>query len=172
MVSGVEMKREPGRSLPPPPPGEGGDSLHRRAWNAAAAVVDPEIPVLTVADLGVLREVRMENGRAEAIITPTYSGCPAMNVIALEIALDLEKAGFENPKITTVLSPAWSTDWMSVEGRAKLAAYGIAPPAGGGGRRALFGEEAVACPRCGSTACKALYRCGACAEPFDYFKCI
>jgi ring-1,2-phenylacetyl-CoA epoxidase subunit PaaD len=139
--------------------------------------------VLTVADLGVLREVKVEDGRAEAIITPTYSGCPAMNVIALEIELALEKAGFEHPKITTVLSPAWTTDWMSEEGRTKLAAYGIAPPAMGAGRRALFGEEAVACPRCGSaatarisefgsTACKALYRCRACAEPFDYFKCI
>ena len=155
----------------------------RRAWNAAASVVDPEIPVLTVADLGVLRDVRIENGRAEAIITPTYSGCPAMNMIALEIEVALEKAGFANPKITTVLSPAWSTDWMSAEGRAKLSAYGIAPPAVGAGRRALFGEEAVACPRCGSadtarisefgsTACKALYRCKTCAEPFDYFKCI
>lgn len=167
----------------PPPQGEGGDSLRQRAWNAAASVVDPEIPVLTVADLGVLREVKIENGRAEAIITPTYSGCPAMNVIALEIEIALEKAGFEHPKITIVLSPAWTTDWMSAEGRAKLAAYGIAPPGAGAGRRALFGEEAVACPRCGSadtarisefgsTACKALYRCRACAEPFDYFKCI
>jgi ring-1,2-phenylacetyl-CoA epoxidase subunit PaaD len=167
----------------PPPPGEGGDSLRVRAWNAAASVVDPEIPVLTVADLGVLRDIRIENGQVEAIITPTYSGCPAMNIIAIDIGLALEKAGFGKPKITTVLSPAWTTDWMSTEGRAKLAAYGIAPPAKGAGRRALFGEEAVACPRCGSpdtarisefgsTACKALYRCRACAEPFDYFKCI
>jgi ring-1,2-phenylacetyl-CoA epoxidase subunit PaaD len=159
------------------------ETLRQRAWDAAASVVDPEIPVLTVADLGVLREVRLENGRVEVVITPTYSGCPAMNVIEMDIKLALEKAGFADPKVTKVLSPAWTTDWMSEEGRAKLAAYGIAPPTGAAGRRALFGEEAVTCPHCGSaettrisefgsTACKALYRCRACAEPFDYFKCI
>jgi len=158
-------------------------ALKQRAWDAAASVADPEIPVLTVADLGVLREVRVENGPVEVVITPTYSGCPAMNVIEMDIKLALEKAGFADPKVTKVLSPAWTTDWMSEEGRAKLAAYGIAPPAGAAGRRALFGEEAVTCPRCGSadtarisefgsTACKALYRCRSCAEPFDYFKCI
>ena len=148
-----------------------------------ASVVDPEIPVLTIADLGVLRDVKVDDGTVEVIITPTYSGCPAMNVIALELEVALEQAGFAQPKITTVLSPAWTTDWMSEEGKAKLRAYGIAPPPGQAGRRALFGEERVACPRCGSknterisefgsTACKALWRCRACAEPFDYFKCI
>lgn len=155
----------------------------RRAWEAAAAVTDPEIPVLTIEDLGVLRAVRVEGGRAEAVITPTYSGCPAMNMIALEVELALRRAGFEDVAVTTVLQPAWTTDWMTEAGRRKLAAYGIAPPVGrAGGRRALFGETEVACPRCGSadteriaefgsTACKALYRCRACKEPFEYFKC-
>jgi ring-1,2-phenylacetyl-CoA epoxidase subunit PaaD len=159
------------------------DALRQRAWAAAAAVCDPEIPVLTIADLGVLRDVRIAHGVAEAIITPTYSGCPAMQMIALDIEVALERAGFAAPLVTTVLSPAWSTDWMTESGRTKLRDYGIAPPVGKAGRRALFGEERVACPHCGSaattrisefgsTACKALYRCGACAEPFDYFKCI
>jgi ring-1,2-phenylacetyl-CoA epoxidase subunit PaaD len=158
-------------------------ALRQHAWAAAAAVVDPEIPVLSIADLGVLRDVIIENGKVEAIITPTYSGCPAMAMIALEIGLALERAGFVSPKVTTVLSPAWTTDLMTAAGRAKLEEFGIAPPAGKAGRRALFGEEQVACPQCGSsaterisefgsTACKALYRCRACAEPFDYFKCI
>jgi ring-1,2-phenylacetyl-CoA epoxidase subunit PaaD len=157
--------------------------LLQRALDAAASVVDPEIPVLSIADLGVLREVRLVDGTAEAVITPTYSGCPAMNLIALEIEMALENAGFANPKVTTVLSPAWSTDWMTEDGKAKLKAFGIAPPRGKASRRALFGEETVVCPRCGSsdtqrisefgsTACKALWRCRACAEPFDYFKCI
>lgn len=157
--------------------------LRERAWAAAASVCDPEIPVLGIADLGVLRDIKIENGAVEAFITPTYSGCPAMNMIALEIEVALENAGFAKPKVTTVLSPAWTTDWMTDEGKAKLKAYGIAPPAAKSGRRALFGEQSVTCPHCGSsdtalisefgsTACKALWRCKACAEPFDYFKCI
>ncbi len=103
-------------------------ALRRRAWEAAASVVDPEIPVLTIADLGVLREVEVTDGRVEVAITPTYSGCPAMNMIALEIELALEREGFRNPKVRTVLSPAWTTDWMSEDGRRKLKEYGIAPP--------------------------------------------
>jgi ring-1,2-phenylacetyl-CoA epoxidase subunit PaaD len=162
---------------------EGKEALRERAWAAAASVCDPEIPVLSIADLGVLRDVRIDDGAVEAIITPTYSGCPAMNMIAMELELALEKAGFARRKITTVLSPAWTTDWMTEAGKAKLRAYGIAPPAAKAGRRALFGADKVACPHCGSadterisefssTACKALWRCRACAEPFDYFKCI
>lgn len=154
----------------------------RRAWNVAASVVDPEIPVLTIADLGVLREVTVGENGIEVEITPTYSGCPAMNMIALEIELALEKEGFARPKVRTVLSPAWTTDWMSAEGRRKLKEYGIAPPLASTSRRALFGEQCVACPQCGSentelisefgsTSCKALWRCKACREPFDYFKC-
>jgi ring-1,2-phenylacetyl-CoA epoxidase subunit PaaD len=157
--------------------------LLSRAWNAAGEVVDPEIPVLTIIDLGVLRDVRVENGMVEVFITPTYSGCPAMDMIAVEIELALEQAGFRAPKVTRVLSPAWSTDWITQEGKTKLARFGIAPPNAKAGRRALFGEERVTCPRCGSeetsrisefgsTPCKALYRCTACAEPFDFFKCI
>ena len=156
--------------------------LRRRAWEAAAGVVDPEIPVLTIADLGVLREVRVSDGHVEVAITPTYSGCPAMNMIALEIEIALEREGLGKPKIRTVLSPAWTTDWMSEDGRRKLAEYGIAPPQPATSRRALFGVEQVKCPQCGSddtevlsefgsTACKALWRCKSCREPFDYFKC-
>src|SRR5947208_16221584 len=124
--------------------------LRRRAWEAAAQVVDPEIPVLTIADLGVLREVEVHGGRVEVAITPTYSGCPAMNMIALEIELALERAGFARPKIRTVLSPAWTTDWMNEDGRRKLREYGIAPPLASSSRRALFGVQRVTCPQCGS----------------------
>jgi ring-1,2-phenylacetyl-CoA epoxidase subunit PaaD len=156
--------------------------LTRRAWEAAAQVVDPEIPVLTIADLGVLREVTLNEGHVEVTITPTYSGCPAMNMIALEIELALEREGFRGAKIRTVLSPAWTTDWMSEDGRRKLREYGIAPPQAASSRRALFGVERINCPQCGSddtevlaefgsTSCKALWRCKACREPFDYFKC-
>jgi ring-1,2-phenylacetyl-CoA epoxidase subunit PaaD len=156
--------------------------LHQRAWDAAASVVDPEIPVLTIADLGVLRDVAIAGDRVEVAITPTYSSCPAMNMIALEIELALERAGFRQPKVRTVLSPAWTTDWMSEAGRQKLRDYGIAPPQAASSRRALFGDQAVTCPQCGSdntellsefgsTSCKALWRCKACREPFDYFKC-
>src|SRR6266403_1935575 len=124
--------------------------LRQRAWNAAAAVVDPEIPVLTIADLGVLRDVAINDGRVEVAITPTYSACPAMNMIGLEIELALERAGIHRPKIRTVLSPAWTTDWLSDDGRRKLREYGIAPPIAASSRRALFGEQQVACPQCGS----------------------
>jgi ring-1,2-phenylacetyl-CoA epoxidase subunit PaaD len=161
---------------------ESASDLRQRAWEAASRVVDPEIPVLTIADLGVLREITLIDGGIEVAITPTYSGCPAMNMIALEIELALEREGFCKPKIRTVLSPAWTTDWMSEDGRRKLKEYGIAPPLRGSSRRALFGMQAVACPQCGSentellsefgsTSCKALWRCKSCREPFDYFKC-
>src|SRR3954451_23163940 len=144
--------------------------LRQRAWEAVADVVDPELPVLTIADLGVLRDVAINDGCVEVSITPTYSGCPAMNMIALEIELALERAGIRNPTIRTVLSPAWTTDWMSEEGRRKLKEYGVAPPLRAGSLRALFGELEVTCPQCagkdtellsefGSTSCKALWRC-------------
>ena len=156
-------------------------ALTERAWTAAAQVVDPEVPVLTIADLGVLRGVDEREDGVEVRITPTYSGCAAMNVIALEVELALARAGIPG-RVRTVLSPAWTTDWMTEEGREKLRAYGIAPPGPASGRRALFGADEVACPRCssadterlaefGSTSCKALWRCRACREPFDYFKC-
>ena len=160
----------------------GSDALRERAWAAVAQIVDPEIPVLSIADLGVLREVRVAGDIVEVVITPTYSGCPAMRMIELEVETALRAAGIENLRISTVLAPAWTTDWLSDEGRRKLLAYGIAPPAGKASRRALFGADDVACPRCGSadterlaefgsTSCKALHRCRTCAEPFDYFKC-
>lgn len=170
----------------PPPVGTGEARLLReRALRVVEAVCDPEIPVLTIADLGVLREVTVRgDGTIEVAITPTYSGCPAMHMIEAEIALALERAGIAAARVRTVLSPAWTTDWLSEEGRRKLREYGIAPPRPGsaGSRRALFGTETVACPRCGSpdtrrlsefgsTACKALWRCEACREPFDYFRC-
>ena len=157
-------------------------SLYDRAYAAAAAVVDPEIPVLTIADLGVLRDVTVAGDAVEVVITPTYSGCPAMDMIAVEIDLALSRAGIPNARVRTVLSPAWTTDWMTEDGRRKLTEYGIAPPVAGGSRRALFGVQVVACPRCGSsdtrllaefgsTSCKALWQCQACREPFDYFRC-
>ncbi len=156
--------------------------IRQRAWVAASAVVDPEIPVLTIADLGVLRDVSVgDDGRVEVAITPTYSGCPAMHVIGFEVERALAEAGIEG-RVRLVLAPAWTTDWMSEAGRTKLVEYGIAPPAQGGGRGALFGNDQVGCPRCGSgeteqiaefgsTSCKALWRCLDCREPFDYFKC-
>ena len=157
-------------------------SPRQRAWDVVSRVVDPEIPVLTIADLGVLREVTVTDEGIEVAITPTYSGCPAMNMIALEIELALERAGIARPTVRTVLSPAWTTDWMSEDGRSKLREYGIAPPMAASSRRALFGVQEVACPQCGSdntellsefgsTSCKALWRCKSCREPFDYFKC-
>jgi len=156
-------------------------SLRDRAWAAAAEVTDPEVPVLTIADLGVLRDVIEAPDGVEVLITPTYSGCAAMGVIAIEVELALARAGIPG-RVRTVLSPAWTTDWMSEAGRDKLRDYGIAPPNKSSGRRALFGTDEVACPRCGSgdtvvmaefgsTSCKALWRCRACHEPFDYFKC-
>ncbi len=158
------------------------EALRQRALESASAVVDPEIPALTVADLGVLRGVTVRDGQVEVTITPTYSGCPAMNVITLDIQAALAYAGIENARIRTVLSPAWTTDWLSEAGRAKLAAAGIAPPPPGASRRALFAAAACVCPRCGSadteqisefgsTACKSLHRCLSCREPFEAFKC-
>jgi ring-1,2-phenylacetyl-CoA epoxidase subunit PaaD len=152
------------------------------AWQIAAAVVDPELPVLSIADLGVLRDVQIIDGAIEVSITPTYSGCPAMTMIGLEIELALDKAGLGPAHIRIVLAPAWTTDWMTEQGRRKLRDYGIAPPAPGAGRRALFGQDQVQCPQCdsgqteeiaafGSTSCKSLWRCRTCREPFDYFKC-
>jgi ring-1,2-phenylacetyl-CoA epoxidase subunit PaaD len=152
------------------------------AWAVAAAVPDPEVPVLTIEDLGVLREVAVDGGRVMVTITPTYSGCPAMETIRDDILLALTDAGFDDVEVRLVLAPAWTTDWMSEVGKEKLRAFGIAPP---GGRAAHSGpirlRLAVRCPRCGSpdtrevtrfgsTSCKALYECRVCLEPFDHFK--
>lgn len=156
--------------------------LRTRVLHVLDDVTDPEIPVLTIADLGILRDVRVHNGVVDVTITPTYSGCPAMNMITLDIETALARAGIENFHVNTTLSPAWTTAWLSEAGRQKLLAYGIAPPQEGSGRGSLFGTVEVACPQCGSidtsrlaefgsTSCKALWRCNTCREPFDYFRC-
>jgi ring-1,2-phenylacetyl-CoA epoxidase subunit PaaD len=156
-------------------------SLRQRAWDAVCEVTDPEIPVLTIADLGVLRDILVDADSVQVVITPTYSGCPAMHVIALEIELALARAAIPG-RVTTVLSPAWTTAWMTQEGRRKLREYGIAPPADSPTRGTLFGVDSVTCPHCGaadtellaafgSTACKSLRRCLTCREAFDHFKC-
>lgn len=142
---------------------------------AVAGVVDPELRVVTIEELGILRDVRVDGDRATVTITPTYSGCPAMDVIRAEVAEAARRAGYPDVVVETQLRPAWSTDHITESGRAKLAAAGIAPP----GRLLL--TISVRCPRCGSpdteqlnrfgsTACKALWRCRACAEPFEAVK--
>lgn len=161
----------------------GMDSDLEHAHAAAAAVVDPEIPVLTLEDLGVLRGVERRGQAIVVKLTPTYTGCPATLAIQLAVEAALAAAGLVGARVETVLAPPWSTDDITEEGRRKLKEFGIAPPARGAAARSLFAEETVACPKCGSTAtvrisefgstaCKALWRCEACAEPFDYFKCL
>jgi ring-1,2-phenylacetyl-CoA epoxidase subunit PaaD len=156
-------------------------------WQILEEVKDPEVPVLSVIDLGIVRDVKIIPGTPDSIsiiITPTYSGCPAMDVISMDIRLKLIEKGYRNVVITQQLSPAWTTDWMSEAGKEKLKAYGIAPP---NPKQQfcspeMFQQEIVSCPRCnshhtelisqfGSTACKAMYRCLDCKEAFDYFKC-
>jgi len=153
-------------------------------WNRLQEVKDPEVPVLSILDLGIVRSVNVAEDKITITITPTYSGCPAMDVISMDIRLKLIEKGHRNVTIKQQLSPAWTTDWMTTEGKQKLKEYGIAPPnpkqqfcTDG-----LFVEEAVECPRChshhtelisqfASTACKSMYRCLDCKEAFDYFKC-
>jgi ring-1,2-phenylacetyl-CoA epoxidase subunit PaaD len=158
-------------------------------WSLLEEVSDPEVPVLSVIDLGIVRDIKInkagDENEIEVVITPTYSGCPAMDVIRMNIRMVLLEHGYKNVQITTVLSPAWTTDWMSNAGKEKLKAYGIAPPNPKQQvcNTQLFAEdEAVQCPHCnsyntrrisefGSTACKSLFQCNDCQEPFDYFKC-
>ncbi|WP_457973900.1 1,2-phenylacetyl-CoA epoxidase subunit PaaD [Arthrobacter sp. D1-17] len=162
----------------------------QKAWDIAATVCDPEIPVLTIEDLGILREVRLfdDGGPVPAVqvtITPTYSGCPAMDAIRDDLKAAFHKEGYPSVHVELVLSPAWTTDWMTESGKAKLREYGIAPPSGraaaGGHSGPVRLSLAVKCPQCsslntkeltrfGSTSCKALYVCQDCKEPFDYFK--
>jgi len=152
--------------------------------SALDEVYDPEIPVLTIAELGILREIKINDKdgmeETEIVITPTYTGCPAMDMIAINIRLVLTGYGFKNIKITTVLSPAWTTDWITDNGKEKLKRYGIAPPLSSLDKDGQ--TTVIQCPQCrsdnvhlisqfGSTACKALYKCDDCKEPFDYFKC-
>lgn len=148
----------------------------------AARVTDPEIPVLTIEDLGILRGVFLDDdGGVRVVITPTYSGCPAMDAIREDLQTAFRAEGYQDVAVDLVLSPAWSTDWMTESGKAKLEEYGIAPPTGTGHRGPVTLGMAVKCPRChslktkelsrfGSTSCKALYQCRECLEPFDYFK--
>jgi ring-1,2-phenylacetyl-CoA epoxidase subunit PaaD len=159
----------------------------KRIYEWLSAVTDPEVPVLTIGDLGIVRDV-VVTGDPEApevtvVITPTYSGCPAMDAIAINIRMALVSRGIKKVNIEHRISPAWTTDWMTEEGKQKLQEYGIAPPI----RKAvntldLFEEEVVPCPRCssentqltsqfGPTSCKALYKCNSCKEPFEHFKC-
>lgn len=149
------------------------------------SVTDPEIPVVTIHDLGILRDIKIENsGKVKVFITPTYNGCPAMDMITVNIKSALQEEGFQDVEVISVLEPAWTTDWISNEGRQKLLDYGISPPSQTTKQKSfLAGEKPkVICPQCqsyhtelvslfGSTPCKALYKCLDCLEPFDYFKC-
>ncbi|MEO8415109.1 MAG: 1,2-phenylacetyl-CoA epoxidase subunit PaaD [Ginsengibacter sp.] len=160
-------------------------TLHSREqeiWKLLEDVCDPEIPVLSVVDLGIIRDIQLNIDEVEIFITPTYSGCPAMDVISMNIRMDLWQNGFKKIKITQQLSPAWTTDWMTESGKEKLRAYGIAPPAAKTFDKNYFENLSIECPLChstntklisqfGSTSCKALYQCNDCREPFDYFKC-
>ncbi|MGO1545649.1 MAG: 1,2-phenylacetyl-CoA epoxidase subunit PaaD [Gulosibacter sp.] len=157
-----------------------------RVWDVVGKVTDPEIPVLTIIDIGILREVMVaSDGTAQVIITPTYSGCPAMDTIKADVEQALREAGYDRYEVTMSLAPAWTTDWMTPEGKQKLEQYGIAPPTGNSAVGMQRGPKrlslAVRCPNCGSiktnelsrfgsTACKALFQCASCKEPFDYFK--
>ena len=156
----------------------------QQVYEWLSAVTDPEVPVLTIMDLGIVRDVVVsEDNEATIIITPTYSGCPAMDAISMNIRLALMSRGIKKVKIENQLSPAWTTDWMSEDGKKKLLEYGIAPPVRKSANALdLFEKDNVACPRCaseatelvsqfGPTSCKALYKCLSCKEPFEHFKC-
>ena len=156
----------------------------KEIWNYMEEVFDPEVPVLTIVDLGVVRSISKQNDGWQIIITPTYSGCPAMKRMEDDILEKLNEKGIENASVKLVLAPAWSTDWLTENGRNKLREYGIAPPEDEPDKSVLFAEPVVVpCPKCGSrdtklisqfgsTACKAHYQCNSCLEPFDYFKCL
>ncbi len=154
-------------------------------FSLLSEIPDPEIPVISIVELGVIRDVIISRKDIEVIITPTYSGCPAMKQMEDDVRKKMQEQGFENIKITTVYNPAWTTDWLSEEAKLKLQKYGIAPPEESTTDKSfLTGKlKHVTCPRCkskntvmisqfGSTACKALYKCNECLEVFDYFKCI
>ncbi len=158
--------------------------INQQLFEILESVSDPEIPVLSIMEMGVVRSAKIVNGIVEIEITPTYSGCPAMDVIADDIKSAFKEKGFE-AKVDLVLSPAWTTDWITPKGRAALEKYGIASPLSAeADKEALLGnKKVVKCPQCGSfntklvsqfgsTACKALFQCDDCLEPFDYFKCL
>jgi len=156
----------------------------QRVWTLLRGVADPEIPVLSIVDLGIVRYVRSAgDGRVHVGITPTYSGCPATEVIRASVRAALDAAGFRDAVLEEVLSPPWTSDWLSAEGRRKLKEFGIAPPETALSTPRQLVAPPVTCPRCGSrtterlsefgsTPCKAHYRCRECREPFDYFKCL
>lgn len=162
------------------------EKKHKEIWEILETIPDPEIPVISVVELGVIRKVDATPEQTLITITPTYSGCPAMKVFEDDIVNTLTEKGYPNVKIKTVFSPAWTTDWMSDEAREKLRKYGIAPPQKGTNDKGVLfasGPKEVPCPQCkstetkllsqfGSTACKAVYTCSNCGETFDYFKCI
>ena len=155
-------------------------------WNFISTIPDPEIPVITIEELGVLRDVEITPTKVVVTITPTYTGCPAMKMFEDDIISTLKKHSIDNVEIKMIYSPAWTTDWMTNEAKEKLRVYGIAPPIDGTADKGVLfenGPKVVVCPKCksenttlksqfGSTACKALYTCDDCLEPFDYFKCI
>ena len=152
-------------------------------WEWLDEIPDPEIPVVSVIDLGIVRDVSVTDGSVEIDVAPTYSGCPATEVIEDSIVRSLTERGLEGVAVRRVLSPPWTTDWISDAGRDKLRAYGIAPPEQTSDKRELLGKRPVECPRCrsssttlvsefGSTACKSAWKCDDCLEPFEYFKCI
>ena len=162
--------------------GSGEGASTRQVWAWLEAVPDPEIPVVSVIDLGIIRDVQINQDTVTIHVAPTYSGCPATEVIEDSIVEFLRGKGLQNVVIERVLRPAWTTDWITPNGREKLQVYGIAPPADSD-KRGLLGKTSIQCPRCrsdattmvsefGSTACKAAYKCGQCLEPFEYFKCI
>lgn len=156
----------------------------KNIWAYLEEVSDPEIPVLTIVDLGIVRDVKIIDGKTHITITPTYSGCPAMKMIEEQIIEKLKEKGIVDPEVNLVLSPAWTTDWLTESGKDKLREYGIAPPENEVDKSVLFAEPTIVpCPKCGSkntrmvsqfgsTACKAHYQCNNCLEPFDYFKCL
>jgi len=172
--------------------------VHEQIWAWLGEVEDPEIPVISIVDLGIVRDVRVDDGICTVTITPTYSGCPATEVIARDVVQALERRGLHGVRLETRIAPAWTTDWISDDGKRKLRDYGIAPPLGSAAeqtirldqigrgaprrRSPLEAPPGLECPHCGSTQvrltspfgstpCKALARCDACLEPFDYFKC-
>ncbi len=155
----------------------------KQIWAWLADVPDPEIPVVSVVDLGIVRTVDVAVDGVMVDVSPTYSGCPATEVIEDSILSKLESEGVKNVSVRRVLSPPWTTDWISESGRERLRVFGIAPPVGSASKRELLGKGSVRCPRCGSgettiisefgsTACKASCKCDQCLEPFEYFKCI
>jgi ring-1,2-phenylacetyl-CoA epoxidase subunit PaaD len=168
----------------PDAPATSDESGEAAVWLVLANVPDPEIPVLSIVDLGIVRHVRWRGEELRVGITPTYSGCPATEVIRQSVKQALTRAGYASAIVEDVLSPAWTSDWITEEGRRKLNSFGIAPPAESvSSVRSLLRPVLIACPRCGSrdterlsefgsTPCKAHHRCRACLEPFDYFKCI